>query len=92
MNHSPQQSGTSPKIQQYNYKVMDFGAAMTAVLNGNKVRSEGWEDENIYLVLQNEKLMIFKTEDKMLHPLIVTSGDMAGQDWVIIEEERRTIN
>ena len=70
---------------------MDFGSAMFEVLKGNKVRRQEWEDEGVYLVLQNEQLMIFKTEDKMLHPLVVTSGDIAGQDWAIIEE-RRTIN
>jgi len=65
-------------------KVMDFGEAMNEVASGKKVRRLEWTDKEIHLILSNEQLMIFKPEDKRLHQLIVTLGDICGKDWVVV--------
>ena len=78
-------------IEELEYLEMDFGEAMQEVLKGRHVRRLEWEDRNARLALINEQLMIFEPEDKMFHPLIISSGDLAGTDWVVTEEKTRTI-
>ncbi len=77
----------SPQIDQQEGLVgdMSFGSAMNAVLNGERVRRADWEDEEVYLTMRDEQLMIFKTEDKLLHPLTISGGDIAGTDWVVMK-------
>lgn len=67
---------------------LDFGTAMNEVLNGKKVRRLEWKDEDVYLVMKNEQLMIFGTGDKILHPLIVSAGDIAGMDWEVVDRDK----
>jgi hypothetical protein len=43
-----------------------------------------WPENGEYLVMHEEKVMLFKPEDNKLHPLIVSKGDILGTDWVII--------
>jgi len=81
------QSNRSPQIGQSEGLVgdMNFGSAMNAVLNGERVRRLDWENEDVFLAMRDEQLMIFKPEDNMLHPLTVSAGDMAGTDWIVIK-------
>ena len=65
---------------------MDIGNAFRHLLDGKEVRRLDWEDEKVRLKIINEKLMIFDLEDELWHPLIVSSGDIAGTDWVIVKE------
>lgn len=65
---------------------LNFGSAMNEVLNGKKVRRLDWKDEGVYLVIKDERLLIFKTDDGSFDTLIVSAGDIAGTDWVVIEE------
>ena len=84
MDHSPRKVEV---LQQPNYKIMGFGSAMAEVLKDKRVRRQEWEDKDVYLCLVQEQLMIYKTEDKLYHPLIITAGDIAGTDWEVIKEK-----
>jgi hypothetical protein len=69
-------------------KPMDFGSALQEALKDRKIRRLDWKDKDVYLAVKDEQLMIFKTDDSMLHPLIVSVGDITGTDWVVVEEDR----
>ena len=66
---------------------LDFSGALDALLSDEKVRRIEWPDDGTYLVIADDKIMIFKTEDDMLHPLMVSRGDLLGTDWVVIKKE-----
>ena len=82
MKHSPV---VSP-IRVEQIKKMDFVEALKELVDGKKVRRLEWQDESVYLTVEETKLMIFLTSDNMLHPLTVQTGDILGEDWVVIEE------
>jgi len=87
MNQSP---GTG--IDKVTFSKMSFGDAMKEALEGKYVRRLEWEDKNARLVIIDEKLMVYRSDDKKFHPLIVSSGDIAGDDWIITEEKDIIIN
>jgi len=60
---------------------MDFGNAIKELLEGERMRRDEWPDDRTYLEMKDDKLCIFQPADKMLHPLIVTTGDMSADDW-----------
>jgi len=66
---------------------MTFGACIEKLILGERCRRVSWEDEGVYVAIQDEKVMIFKTDDKKLHPLIVSTGDITGTDWVIVGKQ-----
>ena len=66
-------------------KAMGFSKAIHELLHGKKLRREEWEDKGVYLKMVDEKLSIYKTESKQFHPLIVSTGDMIADEWVIEE-------
>jgi len=84
-NNSPGQSPQDKRIVSFNKDKMDFGSALKEAAEGKRVRRLEWEDEGIYLTFYKEQLMIFLTKDKTLHPLVVSFGDVAGEDWVIVK-------
>lgn len=61
---------------------MDFAGAMKELIVGKHVRRKEWADKGIYLSLVDEKIQIFNP-DKKYHPLIVSLGDLVGDDWVV---------
>lgn len=67
---------------------MVFASAMREALNGKRVRRLTWENKGVYLAMESEQLMIFKTEDRMFHPLIVSAGDITATDWIVLDEDR----
>jgi len=71
---------------------MNFGDACQEVLNGKHIRRLEWEDKNARLALINEQLHVYRSDDKKFHPLIVGSGDIAGDDWVVIDEKEITVD
>jgi len=73
---------TSPVLEQK--EEMDFAGCLDAILGGSKVRRLEWPDNGTYVVMADEKIMIFKPEDDMLHPLILSRGDMVNNDWVML--------
>ncbi len=80
---SPQMSPRSAK----NDGTMTFGSCLQKLMLGERCRRVAWEDEGVYITIKDEKLMIFRTDDKVLHPLMVSVGDITGTDWVIVGKQ-----
>ena len=82
-----QQSPTAKTKEEHSpYREVEpfnFPVAMCELLKGVNVTKLEWDNVNIYLTMDEEKLMI-KLEDGLLHPLIVSTGDMSGEDWVCV--------
>ena len=81
MSQSPQ---VSPKINPTNYpeQTMDFPNAIRAVTDGAKVTKLEWDNPDVIVWLEGR--LKIKLADNTIHDLIVTDGDMIGEDWVII--------
>lgn len=62
---------------------MDFFDALRRVKDGALVTRRAWEDENVYVSMVGKDLMI-KLADGKHYYLIVTDGDMDGEDWRVI--------
>jgi len=71
---------------------MVFSSAMDVVLAGGKVRRRSWKDRGVYITVVDERLVIFSTEDELFHSLIVSTGDLAGTDWEVVEEVTGTVH
>lgn len=66
---------------------MTFGNCLEALLNSeNKQRATRleWNDMGCYITFYNNRLYIHTSEDRNLHPLIVSTGDVSAIDWVLI--------
>ncbi len=70
-----------PKVETSN--ITD---AFKALLDGKKVRRQEWPDNGTHLIMRDERVMIFDPDDKKLHPLILSAGDILGTDWVVISQ------
>lgn len=83
------ESGTSPIVttMEFPKRTMSFADCLLAILDGSKARRLEWEDNGTFITMREGKVMIFKIEDNMLHPLIVTDGDILGDDWSILTEK-----
>ena len=68
---------------------MTFSEAINVVLQGGVVRRLEWTDSKVVVRIIGDTLAIFLNEDKdnPYDPLIVTTGDMLGKDWVRVLEE-----
>jgi hypothetical protein len=64
---------------------MDFPSAMRALINGALVTRLEWKNDD-YCLLQNGWLRIFTSSDEKFHDWLVSEGDMAVSDWVIIQK------
>lgn len=62
---------------------VDFFTALRAAKDGDKITKLEWGDQGIFGHLDSEVLKLRKRDGKD-HNWIISSGDMAGQDWVII--------
>jgi hypothetical protein len=78
MGHSPKREKEVSK--QYT-REMSFPEAMQSVIDGGKVTKSEWGSSNIYIYLVEEKLCIRK-EDGVSYPVLISEGDMKGEDWV----------
>ncbi len=76
----------SPKLSPAVKKdgTMTFVSCLDKLILGERCRRVSWEDKRIYITMKDEKLMIFGTADKLLHPLTVSAGDIDGKDWVVV--------
>lgn len=97
-NQSPQSSplprGSAPhqkvaqlekvKAEMLGFKTLDFPAAMQAVKEGKNVTKLEWNNPNILVCLNGGRLRI-KLEDGLFHDLLVSDGDILGEDWVVLE-------
>lgn len=64
---------------------MDFPAAIRALINGSLITRLEWNNDD-YCLLQNGWLRIFTSSDEKFHDWLVSEGDMAVSDWVIIQK------
>ena len=65
-------------------KQFTFYEALEKVADGEKVSKLEWDDLKVYGFLNNNLLSLHKADDK-LYNWIVSDGDLAGTDWVIIK-------
>ena len=76
MPHSP----VVGKIKEKN--IMSFADAMQEVINGNKVARLEWNN-NDYFFLQASIVHI--KNDKGIHTLKLSEGDILGNDYVVVD-------
>jgi hypothetical protein len=64
--------------------MMDFPSAMKEVIQGRKVRRIEWESEEVFVFLHDKYLSI-QYPGKSPSPLLVSDGDLMGEDWIVLE-------
>ncbi len=79
----PAESPTEQKNAFTEQKDMNFSEAIREVIRGQKVTKREWRDSRVYICRFDGYLVIHKI-DNMFHKLIVTDGDLLGEDWVIV--------
>lgn len=78
----------SPLVKSENLVVeFDFPDAVRQILLGKKITKLEWDNPEYYILLQDGHLRIHKPDGKF-YDLIVSDGDMAGTDWVVVEKEK----
>lgn len=68
-------------------ETVDFFAALKAVHEGDMITKLEWGSSEIYGLLRYGQLQ-FKKDGKF-HQWIISDGDLAGEDWVIIKSTQR---
>ena len=63
---------------------MSFADAVKEVIAGKKIQRLEWKDKNAYGFLNGELLSLHKS-DNLNHKWIVSLGDLAGEDWIVID-------
>jgi len=71
------------KIEQVEPRTMDFPDAIRKVMHGKKVQRVSWGNTD-YVFIKDEWLSIFTKG--AFHTLLVSQGDIEGNDWVVVEE------
>ena len=61
---------------------LNFFDALKEVSCGKRITKREWNDQEIYLTMADGRLKISK--QGKLHDLIISDGDMTGEDWVVI--------
>ena len=82
------QSPLPPEIRVQNndevkIELFDFSTAMKKVAEGKKISKKEWKDIKIYGEMKEVKLIIHK-EDGKDYAWILSAGDLAGKDFIII--------
>lgn len=72
-----------PMIQE---PTLTFAQCLEQLILGKTYRRLSWEDEQIYIIIRDGQLMIWRTDDKRFHPLIVSVGDIEGVDWILTKK------
>lgn len=80
MNTSPVQPVRPSKTETF-----DFPQAIRHIASGYKVTKLEWDNQEYYLQMVNEHLMIHKPDTKQFHDLIVSYADMIGTDYILID-------
>lgn len=63
---------------------LDFFEALRAVYAGERITRPDWGGEDEYAVLRGGWLMLHKRSDSTFHQWMVSEGDMAGTDWIVL--------
>lgn len=69
-------------------KIMNFSSAIREITEGKKLTKIEWDNKDIYIFLKDDQLKI-KLGDGRIVSLIVSTGDMVGTDWIVIDEPKR---
>lgn len=64
-------------------ELIDFPAALHAVIDGERVTKREWQNANIYLDIKDGFLTLHKA-DGTEHQLLVSEGDLLGLDWYVL--------
>ena len=72
---------TSPLIKKDG--TMTFASCLEKLILGERCRRLTWDD-GWYITIKDDKVMIFRIDDKLLHPLTVSVGDIDGKDWIVV--------
>lgn len=59
---------------------MDFPNALREIMQGKLITKLEWNNPEVYITLHNNTLMIRR--DSVLRPLLITDGDLFGEDYV----------
>ena len=79
----PAKSPTPVKKQEnIGMTLMTFPEAMAEVIKGKHVTKLEWGTDKIQLFLTD--FLYIQKEDGEIAPLLVSSGDMIGTDWIIV--------
>jgi signal transduction histidine kinase len=76
---------TSPTVKKAprDPNSMDFPDALRQVIDGKSITKQEWNDPSVIVKIVSDRLMI-KLDDGKFHPLIVSYGDLHGDDWVVL--------
>ena len=72
----------SPTLPKEKSKQMDFPEAIRQIIAGKKVTRLEWKDENIYGILKDGYLMIYR--ESKFHQWTVNEEDMIRKDWIVV--------
>jgi len=75
------EEGMSPTPSKI--KEMDFPDALREVIAGKKITKLEWCNKEVYVVLENEYLTLYKDDGKP-YRFILRDGDIKGEDFVVI--------
>lgn len=64
--------------------LMNFYKALQEVSLGKKIHKLEWKDESYYGIMDNGMLKLHKP-DGQLYNWIINDGDLAGEDWIVVE-------
>ena len=65
-------------------KEMSFAEAIEKIILGKKLTKLEWGNKETYITLYEGILKIKKSDG--FHPLLVSEGDLKGDDWMVVEE------
>lgn len=80
----PKASPVVPRV----HPMMAISGCISNLLQGKSMRRMEWEDPEVFVVVKDEKVMIYKPETKKLHPLIISTGDLTATDWITAERRK----
>ena len=71
--------------------MMNFGEALEAIHNGERVQRDGWNGKNMFVYLlvfpsteYNPCICLFNAQGKHQPGWVPSQGDMAANDWSIV--------
>jgi hypothetical protein len=83
MGHSPRPIKTKD-VTISKTKTLDFHDAVRAMVNGKRVRREEWNNDDYIYIDQPGFLMIQHDDREKPNALMVSDGDVLGEDYVIV--------
>ena len=73
---------SSPRIVADTPMLITWAAAQAILLAGNKLTRVAWKNDDQVFLFANA--LHLRKSDGSLHVLMVTSGDMAADDWIVV--------